>query len=102
PWRIKDLYFIDDPNSLGSAHSFWASADDANVAIRVEAHAYSSVRKANHKLKELLSRFQLPDIKRQQHPEFGDVLYTVPRNFVIVFLRREFAFRLRNVGKNVV
>jgi hypothetical protein len=85
-----------------SIQSFWQRQDDADVAIRIDAHVASSVDKANDKLKELLSHFQLRHIKQQKHPEFGDVVYTVPENFVVVFSRREFVFRLRNVGKRLV
>lgn len=102
PWRLQDLYFIDDPASLFGIQSFWQRQDDADVAIRIDAHVDSSVDKASDKLKELLSHFQLRHIKQQEHPEFGDVVHTVPENFVIVFSRRKFVFRLRNVGMRLV
>lgn len=101
-WRLQDLYFIDDPKSIVSAYSFWQSKVESDVALRVEMHLVRSVLKAESKLKQLLSSFQLRHIKKQEDPEFGDVVHTVPGDFVIVFSRGDFVIRLRNVGKRFV
>jgi hypothetical protein len=101
PWKFQDLYFLDDPDAVFSTQSFWRQAD-ADEAIRIDASVSPSVPQARRRLKQLLSSFELRDIKQQEQPKYGNVVYSVPENFVIVFSRREFVFRLRNVGKSLV
>ena len=83
PWKFQDLYFLDDPDAVFSAQSFWRQADDEK-AIRIDASVSSSEPKANRRLKQFLSSFELGDIKQQKHPKYGDVVYSLPENFVIV------------------
>jgi hypothetical protein len=100
PWVLENLNFILDVESLLFAQSFFRHRKDKNVVIRIDAYASPSVEAARHKLDHLLSRFQLRKIQKKEL-DFGDIVWTVPKEFVIVFARRQFVFRLRNVGKTL-
>ena len=102
PWKLLNADIILDTDSLIFAQSFLRHRDDAQMALRVDAYASPSPDDARHKVKKLLSRFQLLDIERLKHADFGDVVHTVPQRFVVLFARRQFVFQIRNVGKKVV
>lgn len=102
PWLLSDFDFIDDPDSLISVQSFWINRNTADVALQIDAHVSATEKTASDKIQKLFSRFQLPDIKPQENPDFGSILYTVPEKFVVLFGRGSFVFRLRNIGKTVV
>lgn len=101
-WQFENLDFILDTDSLVYVRLFLRNREIADATLRVDAYASPSALAANTKLKKILARFQLLDIKRTKDLGFGDIVHTVPTRFVIVFIRREFVFRIRNVGKKVV
>src|SRR5262249_15054655 len=47
----------------------------------------------------ILSQFHLQDIRRQEHATYGDVAFSIPTKYVILFARGNLVFLLRNVGK---
>jgi len=101
-WQFQDLDFILDTDSLVYTQLFFRNLEDTNAVLRMDAYASPSVKAARAKLKKILARFQLLDIKRLPAPDFGDIVHTVPTRFVVVFIRRQFVFRIRNVGRKVV
>jgi hypothetical protein len=102
PWTLLEYSLVADTDSLISAHSFWSNENLAEARLRVDIYVCLSVALAKEKLMKLVSRFHLPEIAQQKHPNFGNIAYAVPSNFVILFARLEFVFRLRNVGQQIV
>jgi hypothetical protein len=100
-WNFEGVDFILDKDSLLFAQSFLRHKKDADEAMQIDAYAASSVDESRAKIKKLVSRFQLPDIKRLAEPDFGDIVYAVPEQFVVLFARSEFVIQIRNVGKRL-
>jgi hypothetical protein len=101
-WRLMNYRYIIDTDSLCSIQSFWRHAAESNAALRVDIHATRTELDARKKLKLLLSSYHLPDIVQQPHADFGKIVFAVPTNFAIVFIRADFAFQLRNIGERPV
>jgi hypothetical protein len=100
-WKFEGVDFILDTDSRLFAQSFLRHKQDTEVAMQIDAYAASSVDESRAKIKNLVSRFQLPDIKRLDEPDFGDIVYTIPEQFVVLFARSEFVIQIRNVGKRL-
>jgi hypothetical protein len=100
-WKFEGTDFILDRDSLLFAQSFLRHKKDADVAMQIDAYAASSVDEARAKTGRLVLRFQLPDIEQLSEPNFGDIVYTVPEQFVTLFARSEFVIQVRNVGQRL-
>jgi len=100
-WQLNNLRLINQTQTAPVFQTFWQSRNVANrVTIRIESHQRNSLADAHSTVLKLLSRFHLLDIKLQQQATFGDVVFAVPTNFVILFARANMVFLLRNVGSD--
>ena len=99
-WRRDSLRLVNQTHSKPVIQTFWKSRNLGNqVTIRIESHERESQRDAYRTVLTLLSQFHLPDITRHTHATYGDVAFSIPTNFVILFARGNLVFLLRNVGK---
>jgi hypothetical protein len=101
-WRLQNYRYIIDTDSRFSIQSFWRHATEPDSGLRVDVFGTPTELDARKKLKLLLSSYHLIDIVQQQHADFGEIVFAVPTNFAIVFVRGDFAFQLRNIGERPI
>ena len=98
-WRLDNLRLINQTHSAPIIQAFLRSKNFDKVNIRIDVHERRSLLDAHATVLKILSGFHLLDIVRQEHATYGDVVFSVPTNLVILFARGNLVFLLRNVGK---
>lgn len=102
-WKLKNIRFINQTDCPPIIQSFWSpETKPTDAIIRLEIHQGSSLKDARETIVDLHEGFQLPDITKRESPPFGDEVFSVSSNFVILFSRANLVFLLRNVGETFV
>jgi hypothetical protein len=97
-WRLIGFGFIGTDDALYLSQSFWSHESGPDASIGIDAYECASIEQAREMMNTILSTFQLTEIVNQKHADFGNVVFAVPSNFAIVFVRNRFVFRFRNTG----
>jgi hypothetical protein len=101
-WQYADSQFIEISDTSFLNESFWNHQTGADASIAIDFYVCDSFESALEILSMVLSTFELPDLTFKKEANFGDLVFAVPTNYAIVFVRNEFVFRLRNTGLRLV
>lgn len=83
--------------------SYWTPIrNQGNVLVEFSAYECDSPHEAHQVLKQLLQRFQAPLTRLRGKSKIGNVGFTYPDKFTVVFRRDNFVVRLTNVGAGVL
>jgi hypothetical protein len=99
-WNVTDYSFIETDTAFYLFESFWKSRTDARNSLAIDAYQCDSQSGAFALAGEIVSTFQLTNLK--ERTDFGDLGFTTPDRFALVFFRDVFVFRLRNIGEQQI